>query len=165
MNTQSLKNLKEFIQNKQNHNKLFFLIFILIGFAVYISESKPTSDQQNIKTEQASVDTYIPAGFVLVPIELINAHTLGSLIGNNGGVVDLFLPQEKAKSIKVASKVKLLKAPYNPELYSALVKESDSDLLLSYAGPFVAVIQNPTQKGLKLQEQKTSKQIIINYQN
>lgn len=159
-----LKKLKTFILSKDQKNKIFLGAFLLLGLVSLLLPTKPSeTPQPPSPANENSVDTYIPRGYVLVPIELANANSLGSLLSDTGGVVDLYLPQGKA-SVKVASKLKILKAPYNPELYAVLVREQESSKLLSYTGPFVAVVQNPDEKGQKLVDTQRSK-ISIEYQN
>jgi len=113
-----------------------------------------------------SVDTFIPSGYVLVPIELVNGESLNSLVGDMGGVVDLYLSsnEDKRKSVKVGSKLKLLRAPLNPQQYAVLVKDSESSLLLSYSGPYLAVVQNPDAK-VQGVTQGGKASVRIEYQN
>ena len=79
-------------------------------------------------------------------------------------MVDLYLPQGKNNSLKVGSKLKILRAPYNPDLYAVLVREQESNKILSHPGPFVAVVQNPNAEGTNLTE-ISSRKISIEYQN
>jgi hypothetical protein len=92
--------------------------------------------------EANSADTYIPDGFVLVPIEIQNADSLSSLIGSYA-VVDLF---RGPHSQKVGKRLKLLRAPLNPQQFAVLVPEGEVSTLLQTPGPFWAAIQNPQQK-------------------
>jgi hypothetical protein len=160
-----LKKIRSFIINRDQKSKILISAFVILGIVSILLPS-PQNEKAPLPTaatNETSVDTYIPSGYVLVPIELANANSLSSLLGATGGVIDLYLPQGKA-SIKVASKLKILKAPYNPDLYAVLVREQESSKILSYAGPFVAVVQNPGEKGQKLVETTRTK-ISIEYQN
>ncbi len=87
----------------------------------------------------ASADTYIPKGYVLVPIELQNAESLSSLIGSYA-VVDLF---RGPSSQRVGRRLRLLRAPLNPQQFAVLVPESEVSTLMSTPGPYWAAIQNP----------------------
>ncbi len=93
-------------------------------------------------TPEASADTYIPEGFVLVPIELQNADSLSSLIGEFA-LVDLF---RGPRSHRVGKRLKLLRAPLNPNQFAVLVPEEQVSELLQTPGPFWAAIQNPQLK-------------------
>lgn len=157
------KKLTTIIHDKENRPKLLLGAFLILGLiSLLLPTDKP--QKESIPSEKVeSVDTFIPAGHVLVPIELANASSLGSLLSETGGIVDLYLPNGKT-SLKVASKLKILKAPYNPDLYAVLVREQESGKILSYAGPFVAVVQNPDERGKNLIE-SSSRKISIDYQN
>lgn len=157
----------EKIRNLKLDTKIYLAAFLVLGLIVItLSFTKEESPRLPAAPEAPnSVDTFIPRGFVLVPIELANAESLSSLIGDLGGVVDLYLAGgESKRNIKVATRIKLLRAPLNPNQYAVLVKESDSSKLLSVTGPFIAVVQNPDSKGTELaQSKKTS--LRIDYQN
>ena len=86
-----------------------------------------------------SADTYIPEGFVLVPIEIQNSESLSSLIGDFA-VVDLF---KGPHSQRVGRRLKMLRAPLNPQQFAVLVPEAEVSTLLQTAGPFWVAIQNP----------------------
>lgn len=114
-----------------------------------------------------SVDTFIPRGHVLVPIEIGNSDSLASLVGDLGGVVDLYLAttENRKGGVKVASKVKLLRAPLNPDQYAVLVKDDESQRLLGFQGPFIAVIQNPEERGMKVTDNPKPQRLRVEYQN
>ncbi len=148
---------------KNSKNKILLAAFLLLGLLCLCLSQNSKDPTPEIKDKE-SVDTYIPKGFVLVPIEVANANSLGSLLNETGGVVDLYANKDKNKSEKVASKLKILRAPYNPDLYAVLVRDEESSHLLSYPGPFVAVIQNPAQKGEAVAKPGTRK-VTVDYQN
>lgn len=103
--------------------------------------------KQEIKPD-ASVDTYIPAGFVLVPIEVQNYESLDSILGSHG-VVDLFLPSPKGsgKGLRVAQRVRIMRAPLNPSQFAVLVRDSESENLVRTDSAFFVVVQNSKQVG------------------
>jgi hypothetical protein len=97
---------------------------------------------------EASVDTVIPKGFVLVPIEVENYQSLDPIIGKFA-VVDLFSPQsgEKGNPKKLASRIKLIRAPLNPSQFAVLAPEDQAPRLMSTQGRFLVVVQNRSQVG------------------
>lgn len=111
-------------------------MLIIVGLSHFFS-SKPES------TEGApeSADTYIPDGFVLVPIELQNVDSISSLVGDFA-IVDLF---QGPLSKKVGKRLRLMRAPLNPNQYAVLVADDEVQKLLATPGPYWAVIQNPNQ--------------------
>lgn len=161
---ESLAKLRLKMRTLDSKNKLLAVAFIFLGALSLLTSfsGKEVTPKKN-GSVPGSVDTYIPPGYVLVPIEVTNAASLGSLLGDVGGVVDLYLPRGR-NSIKVASKLKILRAPYNPDLYAVLVKDQDSSRILGFTGPFLAVVQNPKETGQKVVEVRHSN-IKIEYQN
>lgn len=98
------------------------------------------------KSSSDSVDTVIPFGFVLVPVELINQEALTSIISDHA-IIDLFSTASLGQKggIRVGKKLKLIRAPLNPEKFAVLVTEEEAAALMSINGPFSAVIQNRNQ--------------------
>lgn len=150
---------------KNNYLLAAFLVLGLISFLATRSE-KQTEEKESFLPEPKSVDTFIPRGYVLVPIEIANAESLNSLVGDMGGVVDLYLTTNETQKggLKVGSKLKLVRAPLNPQQYAVLVPDEESSRLLSFTGPFLAVVQNPEEKGTKLRASGPSR-IQVQYQN
>jgi hypothetical protein len=145
-------------------------IHLVISFSILIVVSVVsayTRDNKEIPIDRpVEVDTIIPKGYVLVPLELENKDAISSVI-QNFGVIDLFTGNpENGRSKKIASRIKLIRAPYNPNLFAALVKENLSERILQESGPYFAVIQNKTElEGENdLEILKPKKSIQIEYQ-
>lgn len=151
-----------------NRNKLLLIAFLLLGLLSLAMTFFPSEAPVEEPTEPtSSVDTFIPRGAILVPIEVANSDALSSLVGDLGGVVDLYLAAtEKQKGgIKVGSRLKLVRAPRNPQQYAVLVRnDEDSQRLLKFSGPFIAVVQNPESQGQEVAGPSPSK-VQITYQN
>ncbi len=113
---------------------------VFIAFSMIYSWSKPQEKYQS--TEKIYADTFIPKGFVLVPIELANFDSVSALI-DQFGVIDLYAGAPQiAGSVKISSRIKILRAPLNPQLFAVLVPEKDSSSIMKRTGPFWAVVQN-----------------------
>lgn len=110
---------------------------LIIAAVQFLPSPAPTGE-----SSPESADTLIPEGYVLVPIELQNSDSLSSLIGDYA-VVDLF---RGPNSQRVGRRLKLLRAPLNPQQFAVLVPEAQVSGLLQTPGPFWAAIQNPNQK-------------------
>ena len=147
--------------------KILVAGFIILGLLCFLLSSPAKESSVAEQPEPtASVDTFIPRGYTLVPIELANSASLSSMVGDVGGVVDLYLASTEARrgGLKIGSRLKLLRAPLNPDQYAVLVNEQEAPKLLSYSGPFTAVIQNPDSRGSQLATTK-KRTIQIDYQN
>jgi hypothetical protein len=113
--------------------------------------------------EGFDVDTMIPAGFLLIPLELSNAEALASLSGQFS-IVDLYASSEKGKrGLKVAAAVKLLRAPLNPQQFAVLIKEAESSNILGREGPFFAALKNPHEVTKPSPEKLVKNHLVIHY--
>ena len=105
------------------------------------------------------MDTHIPLGFVLVPIEVLNKESLSALLGSHG-VVDLFLSSKKGRKVyKIAHHVKMLRAPLDPSRFAILVPEGEAVKVLKHPQPLFAVVQNPKQKNTRFYRPKKKKSV------
>lgn len=161
MNSFKLKTwLKE---NKKTWQIWIILLLLSLVFAILQHTDKKTSiiDTQNI-------DTYIPEGFVLVPVELNNGPSLDGLLANKG-VVDLYTGDPShQKAEKAATAVKIIRSPRNPSYFAVLVPENKAPLLIKRFQAFHAVIQNPEQKKkttIQPVNKKNKRTIVIELDN
>mgnify|MGYP000956954962 CR=1 FL=1 len=97
------------------------------------------------KKEIAEVDTLIPQGFVLIPIEVQNYEALDSILGRFG-LVDLFQAGEGQGRL-VARNVRILRAPQNPTHFAVLVAENRVDEILKNGGLFTVIVKRPGGAG------------------
>lgn len=136
------KQIFSFLESK----KALVACIVLAGaLTLLVGNGKKNEDKVRI---DRSVDTFIPAGFVLVPIEVQNFESLDSILGPHG-VVDLFLPSQagSGKGSRVANRVRIMRAPLNPSQFAVLVREDQSEQLVRSEAPFFVVVQNSKQPG------------------
>lgn len=149
--------LKSWLLEKPNQYLLLGLIALLALAILWPRQEQKTEVQQAVEA-----DTVIPAGFVLVPIELLNFEALSALVGSYA-IVDLFAPNTdpNQRPRKIGSDLRLLRAPLNPNQFAVLVPENESDLVVSQTTPLIAVIQNRSKneqtKLLRTKSQKKSR--------
>lgn len=150
-----------------NANKPLLLAFVGLGVTVLLIHllSNPSTPDKN--TEEAAdnfnVDTIIPAGHLLIPIQLSNSESLSSMTGSYS-LVDLYVSGDKGrKSFKVASSLKLLRAPLNPEQFAVLVREEDSAKIVTQEGPFFVALKNPKEKPAKVPKKIVNVPLTIHY--
>ena len=131
-------------------DKALLIAFAGLGVAILLlnlfsTPSVPGEVANSQSEERCAVDTMIPAGHLLIPLELSNAESLSSLSGNFS-IVDLYVSGDKGKKgFKIASAVKLLRAPLNPQQFAVLVREEDSGKIVTHEGPFFAALKNPKE--------------------
>lgn len=149
--------IKDFIEK----NKWILMAFFGFGILALCSQFRSPVAETSVVAPRESVDTMIPKGYILVPLELENIEQIGSLIGNSG-VVDLYTGGTEVKKRKlVASRVKVIQAPFNPQVYAALIPESEGSVIQNYLGPFRAVVQNPGQNGSSVHRESKSNFSIV----
>ncbi len=130
---------------------------LLVG-SIFFKTEAPSTDAPRLE----SADTYIPDGYVLVPISLQNQESLDSLLGSFG-VVDLYSSSTNTgqKARKLANQVKIIRAPLNPNQFAVLVPEKDSAELVKFAGPVTATLQNPKKANPRFFRNKKGANRII----
>lgn len=126
------------------------------------SSSEPTQPQRNNKKQKFSIDTMIPEGKVLIPIEVQNFESLDSILGNHG-VVDLYPVQTLNGQIKqpVARAIKIIRASKNSSDFAVLAPESEAPYIVRQPGPFHVVIQNKSRSGTDFVKPRTRPRRII----
>lgn len=130
----------------------------IIGSTLVAPEPQPPRSSRS-----ADVDTLIPRGFVLVPIEIQNFEALDALIGRFG-IVDLLqaTSPEGPRGQLVARNVRLLRAPQNPTQFAVLVPESEVAQILKNGGVFTVIVKRPEQSaGEVVKEAKLKRRKIV----
>ena len=137
---------KEFLEK----NKKWTLMFLVSSLmAIVCSWKEPTQ----VASAPLELDIMIPAGFVLLPVEVENYESLDSVLGQMG-VVDLYQNQNgKSQRRLVASFVRILRNPHNPNQFSILVPEKNAAAITNNFGPyFVSLRPRKTGTGFEKKE-------------
>lgn len=143
-----------------------FLLLIIAAITVtvvsaFVPKTSSVTDGTNSTGE--SVDTLIPYGFVLVPIQVQNEQALDGLIGAFG-LVDLFTPSTEPGrgGTRVAHNVKILRAPNNPSQFAVLVPEEMAPRIVRGESGYFVMVQNPKVKErVQLDNSKKTKRRLI----
>ena len=107
------------------------------------------------------IDTYIPEGFVLVPIELSNGLLMKGLVQKKG-VVDLYTADpSRFQAQKAARAVKIIRVPTGDTHFAALIPEGEASYLIQRFQSFYAVLQNPQKTGTRIHPVKRKKTRLI----
>lgn len=135
-------------------------VFIALCLAWLCSDSsvEPPNDIAS------SIDTYIPAGFVLVPISVQNSESLDAVFGKYG-VVDLYQTRQDGSVSKAAlvRAVKMLRAPKNPNQFGVLVPDEMVSQLVRQTEPFFVVVHRPDKTGMEFDKPLTQSRRTIVY--
>lgn len=160
-----LKSKLELLKNNETKIIVFTFITFTIIFLGHLIQSGKTTEVST-KSEEKSIDTYIPSGQVLVPIEIVNVEPLSSLIGQTA-IVDLYsMNKDGSKGRKVGRRLKLLRAPLNPNTFAVLVSEVESSRIMEESGPFYVLVQNRRDESGEFSNTKAKvPKIEILYQN
>lgn len=152
--------IKKWIRNLKTTHLL--AAFVVVGLLAFVLDQREKSAPMEIAEDPTSVDTYIPEGMTLIPIEIQNIEALKNILGEFG-VVDLYLPSYESKSPKkVASGVKIMRAPLNPDVFAVLVREENAALIAQHPGSFFVTVLNPkTQKSKFNKDKKIQRTQII----
>lgn len=107
--------------------------------------------------DTTSIDTFIPNGFALVPIEIQNLSTLDSIIGQFA-IVDLY---NQGSSEIIAQDLKLIRSPKDPSQFAVLVAQQTANSIVKRSqNPFHIVIKNPRTHAQEIVNIKKSSRII-----
>ncbi len=160
----NLFKIKTWIQENQ---KTWYIWLVLILLSLFFTVLQYTNREKEVLNTE-NIDTYIPAGFVLAPVELSNGPSLDGLLKNKG-VVDLYTGDPARQKVeKAAEAVKIIRSPKNPSYFAVLIPENKASFLIRRFQAFHAVVQNPGQnkvvriKPLNIQKRRT---IVIELDN
>lgn len=142
-----MKNLKKWIDKIQeswniaSHRQMILCFVLLLAITIsYQFAQKPTSSDS--VSDRFEPDTVIPAGLVLHPIRLENIESISALI-EKFGLIDLYVGNQlESGSKKIATKVKLIRAPLNPNEFALLIPQAVSEKIMRERGLFWGVIHN-----------------------
>lgn len=158
-----------------NKDKFFFLVaekqhYIYIAFCVLLSISFISKFKKLGNKKPAtpiisnSVDTFIPKGYVLVPIEIINPDALNDIIGDFG-YVDLYSDQSQTNRPKfelLIKDIKLLKSPVDPSIIAVLSPDKMVHSIVTVNKKFKITIKSKSNKETQLaRKDKKNKRIIF----
>lgn len=152
---------------KDKNTKFLWAVFLFMGIFIYFSSHSQGQAQTNVNTSEAplSADTYIPIGYTLVPVDIVNSNQISSLLGQVGGQVDLYLTNTQGKkSKKIMGNIKLLRAPLDPDNFAVLIHEDRVSELLAHDQKFFAVILNPKQSKKQKSKKAAPPKFEIEYQ-
>lgn len=118
------------------------LMTLAIGLSKQLLSSRPLAAAQ-ADPDADMIDTIIPKGFVLLPIEIQNLEAVDSVVGQRS-LVDLFSKQASGRSRLLLPRVVLLRAPFNPRQFAVLIRQDDTSRLIDSANAIFVALANPS---------------------
>ncbi len=151
--------MKSILKKHLSHFIMLGTILILSAISYFLPFLNKTKEPQKI-----SLDTLVPKGFVLIPIDILNGKDIISLIGSHG-VVDLYSIKNEVPKEQIGKFVKILPPNTDDDLFVALVPEKEVSKLFEHSPPFYAVIQNPEKQGSQIHKKKIKRPVTIIEEN
>jgi hypothetical protein len=127
-----------------NKKMLVQALGLFVLSLVVVLLRSPTPKKEVPQQANISLDTYIPNGFVLVPIEVENFESLDQILGLYG-YVDLYAQSEPGTTPSnqpVARSIKLVRSPKNPSHFAVLAPEDKAPWLVRHAPAFRVVVKS-----------------------
>jgi hypothetical protein len=148
MNLQKIKTLITNLKVKY----LVMAFAILGGLTLFLDQP---SSKNSKPLDPTSVDTFIPEGMTLIPIDIQNIEALKNILGDFG-VIDLYMPsyEDNKAPKKIASGIKIMRAPLNPDVFAVLVREENAARIAQHPGSFFVTVLNPKTQKTKFNEEK-----------
>jgi hypothetical protein len=141
--------LKQNIFDPQKPVWIIISLF-LISITLFLVRPEHTTTPKQ-KENTASLDTFVPSGYVLVTLQLINSDSIDSMIGEFA-MVDLYSIRQSQENeqiknpVPIATYLRLIRAPNNQSLFGVLVSEESRSVIHRLSEPVFAVIQGPNAK-------------------
>lgn len=164
LNPQKIKSLFEgaFDPAKPKWVYLCIIALIITGvFSAYLQgKQNKVGEPVSLELEE-SADTYIPNGYVLVPLDISNGLSISNLMGRYT-FVDIYTTNsldERQKKI-IAQNLRMLKAPHDDNQFAVLVGENEYKLIHDLSEPVFIVIKNPNTKKHELISKEKDKKAI-----
>lgn len=150
-------NHREKIEKVLKH-KHFYKSFLILSLVFLVLSQSEKPKQKKLP----SLDTHIPLGHVLIPIEVQNYKSLDRVLGQYG-VVDLYQTSSSGTNYGqlVAQRIKILRSPKDPNSFAVLAPDNQASEIVQKTGPFTVVIQNPKKNGIQIVIKKKIKRIFI----
>ncbi len=103
-------------------------------------ENSGLNPVQAVNSREAILDS-LPDGFVIAPIEPLNADSLDSIFGEHG-YADIYRPTGNGdKGKRIARGLALVRAPKNPRRFAVLVSDSQSEILSQLSEPVLVILR------------------------
>lgn len=124
--------------------------------------------QTRISDKNENLSELIPSGYMLYPIEVINAASLHSMMGDFA-YVNLYAPKKTQKGTKLIGKnLRIIRSPKDPEQFALVLKESTYLNQLQLQNKYYVTVTNPKDSDREVlipEETRSGSRLSISYQN
>lgn len=138
----------------------FFMSVALLSLHLVFSSPAQTEAAH----PDPQLETLVPEGFQLIPIEIQNLESLDSVFGKFGHV-DLYATRIGGSSPgeRVAQAIKLIRAPLNPRHFAVLVHSELAPTIIRNGPSFFVSVQNLKKPGTITERPiaKTRSRIVV----
>lgn len=150
-----IKTWKELLPFLQKHKvPVLWASFAVVG-ALTVWANAPSKAEPAPAEAPIELSTFIPKGHSLIPVELKGAEKLDGVLGAHG-IVDLYesgdMPGQRPRL--VGRRLRLMRAPLNPQAFAILVRSDEAERILSFQGPFVASVLPPQSAAHEVPEER-----------
>lgn len=146
-------NVKDLIPALRRHKTPALWAAFLVSGMMAVWLASPAEAESAVSEPPAELSTFIPKGYTLIPIELKGAERLEGVLGSHG-IVDLYESSDQPGSRPrlVGRRLRLLRAPLNPQAFAVLVRDTEAERILSFTGPFAASVLSQQSETHQLPE-------------
>ena len=138
--------------------QLLILAVLSLLLSLFLAPNKKPTESPTLAKDTSHLATYIPSGFVLVPLEIQNIENVDSLLGQYG-IVDIYTPKN-TNALK--KDVRLIRSPHDPSQFAVLIPETEAPLLMaSLHEPVRIALQNPNAQRASSPQPAFERKIII----
>ncbi|MFK8137665.1 MAG: hypothetical protein AB8E15_04810 [Bdellovibrionales bacterium] len=129
-------------ESQDRHRIAVFSFFGLICLLVYQMEQNLISEKTSYtkKEKIKHVDTMIPKDHSLIPLDIVDSDKLDSILGQSA-IVNLYADTNRGR-ILIVKNLRIFRAPLNPSVFGALVRDDNVASLFKYDGPFHISVKN-----------------------
>lgn len=144
----------------QRKEMIVWAVFLSVGLFAALHAASSSRPPAGTTEAADSLETFIPKGHLLIPIEVANSERLEGVLGQNG-IVDLYQPSENpgGRAKLVGKRLRLLRAPMNPQAFAVLLRDSEVDRFLATQGPYIASIRPMKESAHEVARSGSSVQI------
>ncbi|MCX7978359.1 MAG: hypothetical protein N2578_05090 [Bdellovibrionaceae bacterium] len=150
---------------KKYQQRYLIFAFMVCGLWAIFADLSSKSGAETLprQDKKVSVANLIPPGYTLMPIPLLNAEELGSMLDGYGKVSLFSIPDEGPKRL-VARSLKIIRSPINPSVFGVLVRQNDTEILLKFPGPYYAVLESLSEENARVEKAPSKNPVQVSYQ-